>query len=200
MELSFQEILLLNYHWRLSVWGYLGKIICCMGFPSGPLVKNPPANSGGTRDLVGRIPWSRKWLPTPVFLPGKSHGQRSLAGHCPWGRNESDMTEHACTAIFFTKVVEKILTWIVYFSSCQTQQHQKWWVLPEYQVRALVSCIQPGPVICFTLDSIHVPGGSGWGGRWEAGLGWGRHVNPRPFHFNVWQNSLQKKKPKNGGL
>ena len=24
--------------------------------------------------------------------------------------------------------------------------------------------------------------------------GWGRHVNPRPFHFNVWQNSLQKKK------
>ena len=29
------------------------------------------------------------------------------------------------------------------------------------------------------------PGGSGWGGRWEGGLGWGRHVNPRPFHFNV---------------
>ena len=29
-------------------------------------------------------------------------------------------------------------------------------VLPGHQVRALVSCIQPGPVICFTLDSIHV--------------------------------------------
>ena len=29
-------------------------------------------------------------------------------------------------------------------------------VLPEHQVPALVSCIQPGPVICFTLDSIHV--------------------------------------------
>ena len=29
-------------------------------------------------------------------------------------------------------------------------------VLPEHQVWALVSCIQPGPVICFTLDSIHV--------------------------------------------
>ena len=29
-------------------------------------------------------------------------------------------------------------------------------VLPEHQVRALVSCIQPGPVICSTLDSIHV--------------------------------------------
>ena len=23
-----------------------------------------------------------------------------------------------------------------------------------------------------------------------GGIGWGRHVNPRPFHFNVWQNSL----------
>ena len=33
-----------------------------------------------------------------------------------------------------------------------------------------------------------------WGGRWEGRLGWGRHVNPRPFHFNVWQNLLQKKK------
>ena len=30
------------------------------------------------------------------------------------------------------------------------------WVFPVYQVRALVSCIQPGLVICFTLDSIHV--------------------------------------------
>ena len=27
-------------------------------------------------------------------------------------------------------------------------------VLPEHQVRALVSYIQPGPVICFTLDSL----------------------------------------------
>ena len=22
---------------------------------------------------VGKIPWRRKWLPTPVLLPGKSH-------------------------------------------------------------------------------------------------------------------------------
>ena len=29
-------------------------------------------------------------------------------------------------------------------------------VFPEHQVRALVSCIQPGLVICFTLDRIHV--------------------------------------------
>ena len=30
----------------------------------------------------------------------------------------------------------------------------------------------------------------------EGGLGWGRHVNSRTFHFNVWQNSLQIKKKK----
>ena len=29
---------------------------------------------------VGKIPWSRKWLPTPVFLPGEPHGKRRLAG------------------------------------------------------------------------------------------------------------------------
>ena len=30
------------------------------------------------------------------------------------------------------------------------------WVFPVHQVRALISCIQPGLVICFTLDNIHV--------------------------------------------
>ena len=42
---------------------------------------------------VWKIPWRRKWQPTPVFLPGESHGQRSLAGYSPWGRKESDTTE-----------------------------------------------------------------------------------------------------------
>ena len=30
--------------------------------------------------------------------------------------------------------------------------------------------------------------------RWEGGSGWGTHINPWLFHFNVWQNSLQIKK------
>ena len=33
---------------------------------------------------VGKIPWRRKQLPTPVFLPEESHGQRNLAGYSPW--------------------------------------------------------------------------------------------------------------------
>jgi len=51
------------------------------------VVKNPPANAGDMRrgfdPWVRKIPWNRKWEPTPVFLPGESHGQRSLAGYSP---------------------------------------------------------------------------------------------------------------------
>ena len=43
---------------------------------------------------VRMIPWSRKWQPTPAFLPGKFHGQRSLVDYTPWGGKESGMTEH----------------------------------------------------------------------------------------------------------
>ena len=52
------------------------------------VVKNLPANAGGTRDMGstpgwGRSPGGGAWQPTPVFLPEESHGQRSLAGHTP---------------------------------------------------------------------------------------------------------------------
>ena len=38
----------------------------------------------GLSPKVGKIPWRRKWQPTPVFWPGKSHGQRSLVGYSLW--------------------------------------------------------------------------------------------------------------------
>ena len=47
---------------------------------------------------VTEIPWSRKWQPMPVFLPGKVHGQRHLASYSPWGCQESDTTEHVCSS------------------------------------------------------------------------------------------------------
>ena len=49
---------------------------------------------------VRKIPWSRTWQSTPVFLPGESHGQRSLVGYSPWGHKElgtTEATQHACT-------------------------------------------------------------------------------------------------------
>ena len=47
---------------------------------------------------VRKIPWIRKWQPTPVFFPGKFHGQRSLADYSPCGHrvHHDWVTEHAC--------------------------------------------------------------------------------------------------------
>ena len=46
---------------------------------------------------VRKIPWRRKWQPTPVFLPGESHGQRSLAAYSPQGRRVGhDWSDLAC--------------------------------------------------------------------------------------------------------
>ena len=42
---------------------------------------------------VGKIPWRREWLLTPVFLLGESYEQRNLAGYSPWGRKESNTTK-----------------------------------------------------------------------------------------------------------
>ena len=50
---------------------------------------------------VGKIPWRREWLPTPVFLPGEFHEQRNLVGYSPWGRKESDMTEELTLSLSF---------------------------------------------------------------------------------------------------
>ena len=67
-------------------------------FPAGSVVKNPPAvretcRRHGFDPWVRKLPWWRKWQPTPVFLPGKSHGQRSLMGYSPRGHTGSDVTE-----------------------------------------------------------------------------------------------------------
>ena len=42
---------------------------------------------------LGKIPWRREQLPTPVFWPGDFHGQRSLVGYSSWGHKKLDMPE-----------------------------------------------------------------------------------------------------------
>ena len=66
-----------------------------LGFPGGSSGKESACHCWrcGLDPWVGKIPWRRKWQPTPVFLPGEFHGQRSLAGYSPWGHKESDTTE-----------------------------------------------------------------------------------------------------------
>ena len=57
------------------------------------MVKNPPDSARDMFDLwVGKIPWRRKWQPTPVFLSRKFRGQTGLAPYSPRGHKESDKT------------------------------------------------------------------------------------------------------------
>ena len=45
-----------------------------LGFLGGSVVKNLPASAGDTVAVswlwVGKVPWGRRWHPTPVLLPG----------------------------------------------------------------------------------------------------------------------------------
>ena len=64
------------------------------GFPGGSPGKESPAMWQTWVQSPGKIPWRRKWQPTPVFLLGEFHEQRSLVGWSPWGHKESDTTEY----------------------------------------------------------------------------------------------------------
>ena len=78
-------------------------LICLLHlcFPDGSVVKNPSSCQCRRWEFnpwVRKIPWRRKWLLTPVFLPQESCGQRCLAGYSPYGCKESELTkvtEHA---------------------------------------------------------------------------------------------------------
>ena len=48
--------------------------------------------------LLGKIPWNRKWQPTPVLSPGKSYGQRILVDYSSLGhKNQSWLSDWAHT-------------------------------------------------------------------------------------------------------
>ena len=61
------------------------------------MIKNPPTihrycmsiHWVGFNPWVRKIPWGRRWQPTPAFLPGESHGQRNLAGYSPRGHKRA---------------------------------------------------------------------------------------------------------------
>ena len=56
-----------------------------MGFSGGSVGKESSCNANPRfSPWVRKIPWRRKWQPTPVFLSGKSLGWRSLVGYSLW--------------------------------------------------------------------------------------------------------------------
>ena len=66
--------------WKTQLWSSLVNSSCASLVAQ--RIKLLPAMRE-TWECVGKIPWRRKWQPTPVFLPGESHGQKSLAGYSP---------------------------------------------------------------------------------------------------------------------
>jgi len=69
-----------------------------LGFPCSSVAKESACNVGdlGSIPGLGKIPWRRERLPTPVFWPGEFHGLYS-----PWGCKESEMTETNNTKFSF---------------------------------------------------------------------------------------------------
>ena len=57
------------------------------------MVKNLPTMQETQVDpWVGKSPWRRERLPTPVFWPGESHGQKSLVDYSLCYHKESEMS------------------------------------------------------------------------------------------------------------
>ena len=71
-------------------------------YPSGSDGKESACNTDDRSSIpgLGKIPWRREWLPTPVFLPGEFHGQRNLVGYSPWDRKESGTSEGLTLSLF----------------------------------------------------------------------------------------------------
>ena len=83
-------------------------LIALRDFPGGSDSKESACIRTRFHPWVGKIPWKRKWQPTPVFLPGKSYGQRSLMGYNPWSHKELDMSEWLThTSLLRTRILEK---------------------------------------------------------------------------------------------
>ena len=111
----FRTLRLENLMWNLDPL-FLWEILCNCNYPlivGCPLrsidadcsVMSFPGNAHGKESTcqcrrykrhsfdpcVWKIPWRKKWLPTPVFLPRESHGQRNLVGYSSCSRKMSDV-------------------------------------------------------------------------------------------------------------
>ena len=76
----------LEQHHLLAICKYYLQLLWNpVGFPGGPVVKNSPANAGDKRrgfdPWLRKIPWRRKWQPTPVFFSRITESRTRLSTH-----------------------------------------------------------------------------------------------------------------------
>ena len=85
-SIPFYDALSLKH--ALSFFIIIFKLVYICDFSGGSDSKSICLQCGrpGFDPWVGKIPWRKKWQPTPVLLPGKSHVWRSLVCYSPWGR------------------------------------------------------------------------------------------------------------------
>ena len=114
MEIKFEKenwVHLGIYNWKprqerdqrimKSIWASLSSYLGLPRWPSGETIWLW-CRRRGLNPWVGKIPWSKAWQPTPVFLLGETQGQRSLADFSPWSLIELDTTEATETLSFFS--------------------------------------------------------------------------------------------------
>ena len=103
-------------------------------------------NSPGQNTGVGSLSLLQEIFPTQGLNPGLPHcGQILFFFFCSGFCHTLKWNSHGFTCIPHPDIPPP--------TSLSTRSLQ---VFPVHQVRALVSCIQPGLVICFTLDNMHV--------------------------------------------
>ena len=99
-------------------------IVQYKGFSPTSVGKESSCNAGirlqcrrpGFNSWVQKIPWRRKWQPTPVFLPGKSHGQERLGDYSPWGRKrQTRFSDETTTILYYTILYYTILYYTILF-------------------------------------------------------------------------------------
>ena len=78
----------------------------------------------GFHPWVTKIPWRRKWQPTPAFLPGKPPWTEEPGElHSPWGHKESDTTE----SLYFVGRITALMADL----SFQLLQRSRWYCVAQ---------------------------------------------------------------------
>ena len=89
---------------------------------------------------------------------------------CPWTLLISGLAVRAARILFFFFFYNIVVVFVIHWHESAMDLHvfpipipsptslstRSLWVFPVHQARALVPCIQPGLVISFTIDNIHV--------------------------------------------
>ena len=139
-------------------------------------------NRLGFDPWVGKIPWSRKWQPTPIFLPGRSHEQRSLVGYSPLGLAtvQTWLKRHSTSpnsCIFHTQI-------LIYaaaaksLQSCPTLCDPMDGSPPGYPV--------PGILQARTLEWVAISFSNAWKWKWK----WSRSVLSDPMDCSLPGSSV----------